>query len=155
MKDQPVFEDFYRKEFQLVKETCGYQEEAAKLIQVLKEKGYRLVLATNPLFPAIATESRIGWAGLKREDFEWVTTYENSRFCKPNPDYYREILERMGMKPEETLMVGNDVGEDMVARKLGIQVFLLTDCLINKKQEDISCYPSGSYEELYRFLQLV
>ena len=34
-------------------------------------------------------------------------------------------------------MVGNDVGEDMVAEKLGMQVFLLTDCLINIKNVDV------------------
>ena len=34
-------------------------EVVCGLIAALKEKGYRLVLATNPLFPAVATHSRI------------------------------------------------------------------------------------------------
>lgn len=41
-------------------------------------------------------------------------------------------------------MVGNDVTEDMVASETGMQVFLLTDCLINKERKDISVYPRGS-----------
>lgn len=45
-------------------------------------------------------------------------------------------------------MVGNDVTEDMVARKIGMNVFLLTDYLINKEREDINKYPRGSFEQL-------
>ena len=78
------------------------------------------MLATNPLFPPTATQSRIRWAGLTPEDFEFITTYDNSSFCKPNPDYYREILGKLNLNAGECLMVGNDVGEDMIARTLGM-----------------------------------
>ena len=50
-------------------------------------------------------------------------------------------------------MVGNDVQEDMVAKTLGMSVFLLTDCLINKEEKDISVYPHGGFEELREYLQ--
>ena len=149
----PVFEDFYANEFQSVQDVCGHTPHAAEVIALVKERGFRVALATNPIFPAIATESRIRWAGLSTGDFELYTTYENSRFCKPNPAYYEDILEQLGVKPEECLMVGNDVGEDMVARKLGMQVFLLTDCLINKQDEDIFAYPHGGFPELLDFLR--
>lgn len=66
--------------------------------------------------------SRIRWAGLEWEDFELVTTYENSRYCKPNPVYYRQTLEILGESSENCIMVGNDVQEDMMARELGMQV---------------------------------
>ena len=84
---------------------------------------------------------------------EHLKKYENSRYCKPNPDYYREILGQLHLQPEECLMVGNDVSDDMVARKLGMEVFLLTDCLINKHNEDISQYPNGSFPELMEFIR--
>ena len=67
-------------------------------------------------------------------------------------DYYREILEKLSLKPEECLMVGNDVGEDMVTEQLGMKTFLLTDCLINKASVDISQYPNGSFVDLQEFL---
>lgn len=69
----------------------------------------------NPIFPAVATESRIRWAGLAPETFAWYTTYENIGYCKPNPDYYREILRYLDCRAEDCLMVGNDVEEDMMA----------------------------------------
>jgi len=149
---QPIFEDFYRNEFQQVAQACGFTPDAAHTVEQLKEMGFRLVLATNPLFPSIATESRIRWAGLNKDDFELYTTYENSRYCKPNLNYYREILQKLGLNAQECLMVGNDVGEDMIARELGMQVFLLTDCLINKQNTDLSVYPHGSFAQLMEYV---
>ena len=152
-KDEPLFEAFYRNEFAGAKNVCGYAPQAAEVIALVKEKGLRTVLATNPIFPAIATQNRIRWAGLQPEDFELYTTYENSRYCKPNPAYYVDILKHIGLMPEECLMVGNDVTEDMVAQTLGMQVFLLTDCLINSQQKDISAYPNGGFPELLEFIR--
>ena len=149
----PVFEDFYATEFQGAQAVCSQIPQAAETINLVKEKGFRVALATNPIFPAIATRSRIRWAGLTPEDFELYTTYENSRFCKPNPAYYQDILAQMNLRPEECLMVGNDVTEDMIAQKLGMQVFLLTDCMINKNNEDISAYPHGGFPELLEYIR--
>lgn len=150
---KPVYEEFYRNEFQEVEEFCGKNPMAKEIIGKAKEMGYRVVLATNPIFPSVATESRIRWTGLQPEDFEWYTTYENSNHCKPNLQYYQEVLHKIGCSPEECLMVGNDVSEDMVAEKLGMNVFLLKDCLINKGNKDISSYPQGGFEELLQYLQ--
>lgn len=150
--DEPLFEEFYRNEFQAVKDDCGFDPRAAEAIRQIKALGLRTVLATNPLFPPIATQSRVRWAGLEPEDFEFITTYDNSCFCKPNPDYYREILGKLNLKAEECVMVGNDVNEDMVARELGMKVFLLTDCILNKDNKDISQYPCGSFPELLDYI---
>ena len=152
-QDLALFEEFYRTEFQKAKDSCGFNPAAVEAIRQIKDMGYRLILATNPLFPAIATHSRIRWAGLNPEDFEMITTYENSRFCKPNPDYYREILGKIALDGSQCLMVGNDVGEDMIAGTLGMKTFLLTDCLINKTAEDITQYPNGSFPELLHYIR--
>ena len=152
MQDKHFFDSFYETEFDKIKAVCGYHPAAAEIVYGLKERGYRVVLATNPIFPARATQWRIQWAGLRPEDFEIYTTYENSRYCKPNLDYYRDILTQLKVAPEECLMVGNDVDEDMIAQKLGMQVFLLTDCLINRSNTDISQYSNGSFEELKKYI---
>ena len=151
--DMPHFEAFYRNEFQQAKDACGYDPRAAQAVHAFRAKGFRTVLATNPLFPRVATHSRIRWAGLDKQDFELVTTYENSRFCKPNLRYYQEILYRLQLQPGECLMVGNDVDEDMIAGQLGMRVFLLTDCLINRHEQDISGYPQGSFDALTAYVQ--
>ena len=151
-KDEPIFEEYYRKEFQAVQQVCGFAPEAARVIATVKEMGIPIVLATNPIFPQVATHSRIRWAGLNSEDFALVTTYENSRFCKPNPDYYRSICETCSLEPQKCLMVGNDAQEDLVARELGMEVFLLTDCLIDRKGTDLTAIPHGNFADLISFL---
>ena len=153
LADKPIFNDFYAREFQQVAQDCGFNPEVAPLIQSLKSQGYRLVLATNPLFPTIATESRIRWAGLSPQDFEYYTTYENAHYCKPNPLYYQEILDHLQIPATACLMVGNDVVEDMVAASLGMKVFLLTDCLINTQGAALDTYPHGNLQALQTMIQ--
>lgn len=153
--DKPLFDEFYRVEFQKARELCGFNEKASAAVRGIKKKGIHTVLATNPVFPAIATMSRVRWTGLSPSDFLLCTTYENIGFCKPNPDYYREIIERISAKPEECLMVGNDVEEDMVAQKVGMNVFLLTDCLINKKGESVDKYPHGNFDDLMKYINSI
>lgn len=152
-KDEPIFDDFYHNEFRFVATSCGFDERAARIIAWLKEQGCKVVLATNPIFPAIATQCRMQWAGLQESDFALVTTYENSRHCKPNLAYYQDILKQIGEEANNCIMVGNDVTEDMIARELGMEVFLLTDCLINKQNKDINDYTHGSFDELLEFLK--
>ena len=51
-------------------------------------------------------------------------------------------------------MVGNDVTDDMEpATEVGMQVFLLTDYLINKNGADISVYPHGNYDDLLAYVK--
>ncbi len=151
-KDIPLFDAFYREDFDKVQSSCGYTPYARALIDALHREGVQTVLATNPIFPAIATEKRMAWAGLSPSDFTLYTTYENSRFCKPTLAYYTDILKQLGACPEDCLMVGNDVDEDMIAASLGISVFLLTDHLINRSDTPIDKFPHGSFPELFRFL---
>ena len=151
--DEPIFRNFYENEFQNVAKSCGFHPLAAQVIQELKAMGKTLVMATNPLFPDIATLSRTKWAGLDPKDFVHITTYENSHYCKPNPNYYLDILKKLELNAEECLMVGNDVKEDMVCATLGMKVFLLTDCIINKENLDISRYPQGGFPELLNFIR--
>lgn len=152
LTDKPLFEEFYANEFQQAKEYCGFDGQAARAVWAIKASGRRVALATNPIFPAIATESRLRWVGLEPLEFELVTTYENSRYCKPNVNYYRDVLDQLGVEPGECLMVGNDVTEDGAARELGMEVFFITGCIINKEGKDIDGFPHGGFEDLVRFV---
>ena len=148
-----LFESFYTEQFDNVRFSCGHDAAAAETVGALKARGYRLILATSPIFPAIATKKRLGWAGLSPEDFELVTTYENSRYSKPSLDYYRDILDSCGLTPSECLMVGNDVGEDMIAEELGMRVYLIPRDLINRVGKDISVYPQGSLSDVVGYIE--
>lgn len=138
---------FYSEEFHRTKSATAPTPLAGECVGILKNKGYRLVLATNPLFPPAGVRSRMSWAGIQPEDFDWITHYKNSHYCKPNPAYFGEILDRIGKVPQDCLMVGNDAEEDTAAALLGCRVYLIRNCLENRKGLDIAAYPGGSFED--------
>lgn len=150
--DIPYFDEFYNTDFNKIKSVCGYNAQAAETVRELKSRGIKLVLASNPIFPAVAQKNRMRWAGVDPNDFEYITSYENSHYCKPNPKYYTEILSAVGCAADDCVMVGNDATEDCIAESVGVRVFLLTDCLINVGGKDISTYRRGGYSELRKFL---
>ena len=156
-RDMRVFkkdiDDYYTGGFASAKEAVWQSPHAAKSIELLKSRGCRLIVATNPIFPISATVTRIKWAGLDPTDFELITVYDNSSSCKPSLWYYADICAICGISPEESMMVGNDVDEDMCAAEPGFDTFLITDCLINRHEKDISKYRHGSFEEFYLWLQ--
>ncbi len=153
MRDKPAVDEFYQKEFESAKEFCGFDAQAGETVTWAKEQGLRTALAVNPVFPMCAMCSRVRWAGLKPEDFELITAYENISVSKPNPLYFSEIAGRLELAPEECLMVGNDTQEDMAAEKCGMDVFLLTNNLINKENRDISEYPRGGFQDLREYIK--
>lgn len=153
--DISLFDEFYEKEFDKLKSEAGCTPDAAAVVERLKKKGTRLVLASNPVFPVLAQSKRVGWAGIDSSVFERITSYENSSYCKPNPQYYTEILESLGVQAKDALMIGNDASDDLAAAKAGLNVFILTDCLINTKNIDISALPHGGYKELNEYLDRV
>ena len=152
LADKKIFNEFYANEFDRAKTVCGHTPVAAELIRKLRAAGIKVVLASNPVFPETAQKKRMQWAGVDPDDFEYITTYENSHYCKPNTKYYAELLEKLGYKAEDCIMVGNDVNEDMCAAEIGIKTFLLTDCMLNAEGKDISSYDRGGFPELEEYL---
>jgi FMN phosphatase YigB (HAD superfamily) len=143
---------FYTNEFNAVRSVVIPSEIPERLIRSLQTKGYTVVLATNPLFPACAVETRLGWTGLAPGDFRLVTDYSCSAYCKPNPGYFREILSKIGKEPEQCIMAGNNPLEDMSAGALGIETWLVTDCLENESDVDITCFRRGPLAEFEKFI---
>lgn len=125
---------------------------AREAVALARQNAERVVLATNPFFPRVAVESRMSWAGVSAEDFDLVTTYENSHSCKPNPAYYTEICEKLSLDPRKCLMIGNNADEDVrAAQAAGMDTFLLTDCLI--ADGELPDCPKGGFAELLDFLK--
>lgn len=149
----PVFDAFYRERFPALKEACpGVPGLARQVVQTAIDKGYEVVLATNPLFPRMAIEERMRW--IEVDDLPWrlVTCYEEMHACKPQAAYFEEVLELIGRRPDECLMVGNDVQEDGVAASLGIDLFFITDYLIDRQRVTLPADRSGTMAEFHSWL---
>jgi len=141
---------FYNTEFSALQACTHVEARAVDTVNVLKSKGYRLILSTNPIFPPAATNERIKWAGLCVDDFEYVSYYDNSHYCKPNLEYFKEILDHTGLKADECYVVGNDVAEDMCAVTLGFEGFLVLDNVIGDIRKVPPCV-QGNYSDLLSF----
>ncbi|TCP53790.1 FMN phosphatase YigB (HAD superfamily) [Tumebacillus sp. BK434] len=119
----PIIDAFYAKQFGELSHLSEPTPLAREILLAALDKGYQLVLATNPLFPRQATLHRMRWAGIDDLPFALVTTYEDSHFCKPNPNYYREIVQKLGVSSESCMMIGNDAYEDLIAGTVGMQTY--------------------------------
>lgn len=150
---QARFEEFYDTRFLNARSSTYQSEPMIKAVKLLQDKGYTLVLATNPLFPMKANHHRINWAGLSPDDFSYISSFESNKYCKPNLEYYREVLSEINRSPEECMMVGNDALEDMIAAKLGIKTYLIEDHMLNKHNIEIKADNRGRYEDFLRFVE--
>ncbi len=145
------FAPFYDETFNQIKETSSATSLSRTIVEELGAKGYELVLATAPLFPWQATHARLKWAGLEPEMFTVITTYEHCHYTKPALEYYQNLLKEIGRQPQECLMVGNDVQEDLVVSSLGMEAYLVTDCLINRDSTPVESFAQGSLAEFYQY----
>ncbi len=148
----PIFDKFYSERFPRLKQQVQPSPRSRKVLETALDRGYRVAVATNPVFPGVAIRERMRWAQV--EDLvEWVSVYEETHFCKPNPDYYREVAAAMGVSPEECAMIGNDVQEDLVAGTIGMKTYLVTDCLIDRGEPTYQPDQKGTMEELLTEIQ--
>lgn len=146
-----LLEDFYENEFNNLREISCQNEDIIKSVHLLKEKGYELVIVSNPVFPKSALIERIKWAGLDETCFKYITSFEEMHFAKPSLNYYKEVLAKIDKSPLECMMVGNNIEEDMVAHELGIKTYLIEDFAIGEKSNGKNVDFSGNYKDFYEF----
>lgn len=129
--DKELFDEFYVKEFRATAAFCGVNENAPIVVRAIRANGLKTILATNPVFPRDGMVTRMGFTGLEEKDFDYITSYEISRFSKPNPRYYEEILAENDLSADETIMFGNNEIEDYeAASACGIKTYLLGDLIL-------------------------
>jgi FMN phosphatase YigB (HAD superfamily) len=125
-----VLDDFYDNVFPGLEALTDKRPEAAELVRWALDKGYRVGIATDPLFPLKATHHRLRFAGVAPEEhaFALVSSYETFHFSKSHPAYYAEFLGRLGWPEGPVLMVGNDADRDLApARALGLATYWVHD----------------------------
>ena len=148
-------ENYYATEYTKLSPLTRPTPLAREAVRLASQNGRRVVLATNPLFPAEAQNVRISFAGLEPENFEFVTTYTSDSYAKPNPKYYLSICERLGVRPEECLMIGNDEREDMLAASsVGMSCYLIDDCAL-RSEEHPWTGAHGSFNEMLEMLKRI
>jgi len=122
----PLAESYYVEKYPALKAETQTVVAAREVIQWALAHDYKVVIATNALFPRSAILQRLDWAGVSADEFPYslITTLEFMHFAKPHPEYFAEILALVDSRPEECLMVGNDWEQDIApAAALGLHTF--------------------------------
>ena len=134
-KDKAIFDAFYADEFAQTAACCKANPLAGPIVRFANENFPLTVLATNPIFPEIATLKRMSFVQLHQQDFAEITTYENSRYCKPNPAYFKDLLEKFSLRPDEVVLFGNNEVEDgRCASSAGIRTYMVGDFIIRDEK---------------------
>jgi len=100
---------------------------APQLVAELADRGLAQVVATNPLWPLQTVRARLAWAGIDAGRFGFIAAGQTMSRSKPRVDYYRELLEKLGVEPQHCVMIGNDARNDVPATALGIPVYLIDE----------------------------
>jgi FMN phosphatase YigB (HAD superfamily) len=149
------FADFFSAGLPILDPLMQPLSLARALIEQSLERDLTVVIATNPVFPRTVVESRLTRAGLADFDFELITCYENCRRCKPHPDYFSDILDRLKLPAKSCLMVGNDSEHDLAAQKVGIPTFLVDTWLIDRCDGDFATDLRGDHSALLNFIRTI
>lgn len=119
-------DEFYSRVFPTLQSVTSQNPHAKPFVDWALSQGFRIVIATDPLLPRAATWHRVRWAGLDPEQFDLITTFDNSHFSKTHTAYYAEVLGLIGWQDGPVLMVGNDMERDILpAKKLGLATFFV------------------------------
>lgn len=125
---EPILDRFYRERFPALGAQTAPDPVAAATVAACRQLGLRCVLATNAVFPRVAIEERMRWAGLDPAQFDRVTSFETMTYCKPHPGYFSQIAAGLALAPAACLMVGNEVEMDLrPAAAAGLRTCLVTN----------------------------
>ena len=149
-----VFSTYYEQIFPRFERFGSRIEGARKLIDMAARKGYRLALATNPIFPRASVIERMRWANLLPDQFEVITDMETTRSCKPQRTYFEDLSTALGVPPDRCLMVGNDVEQDLAAGHVGMKTYLVDGRIIHRGSGQVFSDWQGDLESLGRLLEL-
>jgi len=85
----------------------------------LKEEGFKIGIVSDA--PRMKAWGRLASTGLLHF-FSTVVTVDDAGVEKPSELPFKKALSDMGVKPEETIMVGNDLSRDIAgAKRLGMK----------------------------------
>lgn len=104
----------------------GLPKRNLELLRRLRAEGYRLILLsnTNPYMQMWAESPEFDGEGNPVSHyFDAMYKSYQVKMMKPNPRFFQLVLEKEGIKPEETLFVDDGERNVKVASEFGIHTF--------------------------------
>ena len=105
----------------VVADPCAYP-----LVDLLLREDVLVAICGNLIFPEVLIRQGLAWNGLFDflDSFAFVSHGENMHFSKSHPAYYAELVARIGVEPDEALLIA--VGQDLnreSARTIGLHIW--------------------------------
>lgn len=148
----PLFDDFYARDYAQLRTHVQAIPEARRVLARAIDRGYKTVIATMPVFPGTAVRQRMEWGNIADFAYHLITDYETMHTSKPHAAYYREIAAMIGCAPENCVMVGNEIENDMrPAKRAGMQTFFVTNG--QPANEDALSDWRGTLEDFAKLLE--
>ena len=119
-----------------------FKPDVVKLIKLLKERGYILVLATMTTQVQLDIYSKKNKKMLEQmnieEVFDLITKKEDVVNKKPNPEIYLKIMDHYNATPEECLIFEDSYTGVLAARKAGLEVVNVYDKYADIDRDNIN-----------------
>jgi HAD superfamily hydrolase (TIGR01549 family) len=152
--DHELYINEYRKLFMDKKLTILPIKGAVDTVKQLKKLGFRLGIITGKIM--FFTEKHLKESGFNIDWFEAIGSFEMTREHKPNPELLFYVIDKLGVKPEETLYVGDAVLDYECAKNAKVEyVTVLTGCLNRTELKKLGVENIiNSVSDLPEFLEL-
>jgi dihydroflavonol-4-reductase len=116
---------YYHEDFPRLEFLCRPVSGAKEFIESARLSGRQIFLVTNPIWPEECVHLRLKWAGLTPTMFDGITHSQNWHTCKPQLEYYQQVLTTWNLRPSDCVMIGDSPSKDGPAAKLGIHVKII------------------------------
>ncbi len=110
-----------------------------ELLRQLKTEGYTLALAT------ISDRSKVDqvldqchWQDI----FSYITTLDDVRKAKPDPETYLTVLEKLRLQPEQTVVIEDSLIGIQAGQRAGLKVICRREPRLNMDQSGADWYVS-------------
>lgn len=121
-----ALDGFYSSAYPQLEKHITPIPETPEFIAQLKQAGYTLVIATNPLYSHEAVLRRMIWGKLPLEAHHYalITSADNMAHAKPHRGYYAKIFEELALEASTTVMIGDSYKNDIApAQAMGMVTY--------------------------------
>lgn len=143
-----------------LKNEIDFKPDVVELIRILRENGFILVLATMTTQVQLDIYSKENSKMLNQmniyDAFDYVTSSDDVKKKKPDPEIYLAIMKKYGADVSECLVFEDSYTGVLASRKAGIEVVNVYDEYADGERDEIdkiTDYRISNYREFIDFIE--